>query len=40
MTQLLLRDLIEGMVSVGDRQTLVDLFELGMVDFDVILGMD
>lgn len=28
------------MVSVGNKETLVDLFELDMVDFDVISGMD
>lgn len=28
------------MVSVGGRETLVDLFELDMVDFNFILGMD
>lgn len=27
------------MVSIDDQQTLVDLIELDMVDFDVILGM-
>lgn len=27
-------------VSVGDRKTLVDLLKLGMMDFNVILGMD
>lgn len=25
--------------SVGGKQTLVDLFELGMVDFDIILAV-
>ena len=27
-------------VSVGSKETLVDLFELDMVDFDVIMRMD
>ncbi|PHT93722.1 Callose synthase 1 [Capsicum annuum] len=27
-------------VSIGDRETLVDLIQLDMVDFDIILGMD
>lgn len=27
-------------VSVGSKQTLVDLFELDMVDFNIILGID
>ena len=28
------------MISVGGRDTLIDLIELDMVNFDVILGMD
>lgn len=28
------------MVSIGGRETLVDLIKLDMVDFDIILGMD
>lgn len=28
------------MVDFGSKQTLLDLFELDMVDFDVIQGMD
>ena len=27
-------------VSIGSKETVVDLFELDMVDFDVILGME
>ena len=40
MTRLLLKESIGGMVAVGSRQTLMDLFELDMVNFDIILGMD
>lgn len=40
MTQLLLRDFIGGVVSVEGKQTLVDLLELDIVDFDIILRMD
>jgi len=29
-----------GVVTVSGRDTLADIIELGMVDFDVIMGMD
>ncbi len=40
MTLWLLKGSIGGVVSVCGRETLVDIFELDMLDFDVILEMD
>lgn len=40
MAWLLLKESIGCVVFVGRKQTLVDLFDMNMEDFIVILGMD